>query len=173
MGIAIRMEKSARPVSYLSIFGWVLAFAAAVFMIKLPIDAFRESRIAKWPGVTATVTQQSVQRVQSGRHTAWRIEGVVRYSITGETLTSSIQSRVGGFDERGAMREWVSRHGPGTSLPVRYDPRNHDTVVPDGGDMPESGPQVPGDLMALAVLSLLAVVLITAGRALQSRSTRP
>lgn len=173
MGIAIRMEKSAQPPSYLSIVGWVLAFAAVVFMIKLPIDAYRESRIARWPGVVATVTQQSVQRIPSGRNTAWRIEGVVRYSIAGETRTSGIRSRVGGFDDRRAMREWVSRHGPGSSMPVRYDPQHPEMVVADGGDMPESGPQVPDDLMAVALLSLLSVVLITAGRALQSRSTPP
>jgi len=167
MGVSIRVGKSTRSPGYLGIFGGVLAFAALVFLIKLPIDASRESRIAKWPTISATVSQMSVRRFQSGRDTAWRIEGLVRYSIPGETLTSSIRSRAGGIDERRAMREWVSRHGPGTSLPVRYDPQSPDVVAPGGGDMPESGSQVPDDEIALAVLALLSVTLITIDRALQ------
>jgi hypothetical protein len=167
MGVAVRVDKSPRFPGLVGIAGWVLAFAAFVFLIKTPIDAFRESRIAKWPSVTATVIRLSLRRYWTRHETSWRIEGLVRYRIAGEVLTSSIQSRTGGLDVQRAMREWVARHGPGTSFPVRYDPQHEDTVVPYGGDMPESGPQVPNDVIWLVVLSLLSAGLITGGRVLR------
>ena len=67
------------------------------------------------------------------------------------------------------MYRWVSQHPPGTPLPIRYDPEHHDTVVPDAGNMPETGSQVPGDWQMLLIFSALSVTLIAIGRVLRGR----
>lgn len=65
------------------------------------------------------------------------------------------------------MRRWASQHQPGTSLPVRYDPQHRNKVVPDAGDMPESGTQVPDDQKMILIFLLPSVALITVSRMLQ------
>lgn len=167
MAITLRYEKSSqsRSLVYL-VLGFSFGLVALIIILKTPIDAYRESRQGKWPSVVATITQQTVQKY-SGRHDVWRIESQLRYAVDGEKLTSDIHSRVGGFTELKAMREWASQHEPGTSLPIRYDPQHHNMVVLDGGDMPESGSQVTGDLQMLLIFSVLSVTLITIGRVLQ------
>jgi hypothetical protein len=149
-------------------FGFLFGVVAIVMIVKTPIDVYRESQQAKWPSVVATITQQVVRKY-SGRQDVWRIESEVRYSVDGEVLTSSIHSRVASSGDEREMYQWASQHPPGTPLPIRYDPGHHDTVVPDAGDMPESGSQVPGDLQMLLIFSVLSVTLITIGRVLQRR----
>ena len=82
---------------------------------------------------------------------------------------SNTHSRGGAFREELAMRRWASRHPPGTPLPIRYDLEHPNTVVPDAGDMPESGPQVPDDLKAILLSSALSMILITIGRVLRNK----
>lgn len=137
-------------------------------ILKAPMDAYRESRQAKWPSVVATITQQTVRKTYS-RGYQWRIETEVRYTVDGEELTSSIHSRVASSGEERDMYRWASQHPPGSPLPLRFDPQHHNMVVLDGGDMPESGSQVTGDLQMLLIFSILSVTLITIGRVLQRR----
>jgi hypothetical protein len=172
MAITFRYEKSSRSYGYLSVLGFVFVLGALLMIVKTATDTYQESKQAKWPSVVATITQQVVRKY-SGRHDVWRIESEVRYSVDGETLTSNMHSRVGGFTELRAMRSWASQHQPGTPLPVRYDLQHHNTVVPDAGDMPESGSQVPDDLMTVLIFLLLSIALVTIGRILQRRQLKP
>jgi hypothetical protein len=149
-------------------FGFLFGVVALVMIVKTPIDVYRESQQAKWPSVVATITQQTVRRTYS-RGYQWHIETEVRYTVDGEGLTSSIHSRVASSGEERDMYRWASQHPPGTPLPLRYDPQHHNMVVLDGGDMPESGSQVQGDLQMLLIFSVLSVTLITIGRVLQRR----
>jgi hypothetical protein len=149
-------------------FGFLFGVVALVMIVKTPIDVYRESQQAKWPSVVATITQQTVRRTYS-RGYQWHIETEVRYAVDGEGLTSSIHSRVASSGEERDMYRWASQHPPGTPLPLRYDPQHHNMVVLDGGDMPESGSQVQGDLQMLLIFSVLSVTLITIGRVLQRR----
>ena len=137
--------------------------------VKTGIDAYRENKQAKWPSVIATITRQTVQKIPAGSHGEWYIEAVVRYSVDGEELTSSTRSNGGAFWEELSMRRWASRHPPGTPLPIRYDPQHHNIVVPEAGDMPDSGPQALDDLKAVLLFSALAVILVILGRLLQRR----
>jgi Protein of unknown function (DUF3592) len=173
MAIPLRYEKSSRSRSlvYL-VFGFSFGLVALIMILKTPIDAYRESQQAKWPSVVATITQQVVRKY-SGRQDVWRIESEVRYSVDGEVLASSIHSGVGSSGEERDMYGWTSQHPPGTSLPIRYDPRHHNTVVLDAGDMPESGSEVPGDMLMLLSFSVLSITLITIGRVLQRRQPKP
>jgi hypothetical protein len=172
MAITFRVEKSSRSFGYLSFFGFVFVLGTLLMIVKTAIDTFQESKQAKWPSVVATITQQVVRKY-SGRHDVWRIESEVRYSVAGEKLTSNLHSRVGGLTELKAMRSWAAQHQPGTSLPIRYDPQHHNTVVPDTGDMPESGSQVPDELMTVLIFLLLSTALVTIGRVLQRRQLKP
>jgi hypothetical protein len=171
MVISLKLEKSGRSFAYLSTLGYLFVLVTLIMIGKTAADSYQESRQAKWPGVVATITQQVV-RNYSGRHDAWRIESEVRYSVDGETLTSNIHSRVGDSTDMRAMRNWASQHQPGTPLPVRYDPQHHNVVVPDAGDMPESGPQARDDLIAALIFLLLSVALVTIGRVLQRRQLK-
>ena len=137
-------------------------------IVKTPIDSYQESKQANWPSVVATITQQTVRRTYS-RGYQWHIETEVRYTVDGEELTSSIHSRVASSGEERDMYRWASQHPPGTPLRLRCDPQHHNMVVLDGGDMPESGSQVPGDLQMLLIFSVLSVTLVTIGRVLQRR----
>ena len=172
MAITFKLEKSSRSYGYLSVLGLVFFLGTLVMIVKTATDTYRESKQAKWPRVVATITQQAVRKY-SGRHDVWRIESEVSYSVGDEKLTSNIHSRVGSFTEVRAMRNWASHHQPGTPLPVRYDPQYHNTVVPDTGDMPESGSQVPDDLMAVLIFLLVSVTLVSIGRILQRRQLKP
>jgi hypothetical protein len=174
MAITLRYEKSSRSrsLAYL-VFGFLFGLVALIMILKTPIDAYRERQQAKWPSEVATITQQVVRKY-SGRQDVWRIESEVRYSVDGEVLASSIHSGVSGsMTKQRAMRGWVSQHPPGTSLPIRYDPRHHNIVVLDAGDIPESGSQVPGDMLMLLSFSVLSITLITIGRMLQRRQPKP
>ena len=169
MAIALGVEKSGRSFVYLIFFGFVFALGTLLMIVKTATDTFQESKQAKWPSVVATITQQVVRKY-SGRHDVWRIESEVRYSVAGEKLTSSIRSRVtGSTEQRGMMRKWASQHPPGTPLPIRYDPQHQNMVVLDGGNMPESGSQVPGDWQMLLIFSVLSVTLVAIGRVLRGR----
>jgi hypothetical protein len=140
-------------------------------LVKIAIDAYQESEHAKWPSVVATITQQTVRKFidPKNRSEVWRIESELRYTVDDEKLTSNIHSRTAGSTELRAMRGWVSRHPPGTLLPVRYDPQHHNTAVPDAGDMPEFGPQVLDDLKAILLFLLPSIACITIARVLQRR----
>jgi hypothetical protein len=154
------------------VLGFLFGLCALVMILKTATDTYQESKQAKWPSVVATITQQIVRKY-SGRQDAWRIESEVRYSVGGEKLTSNIHSRSGGSTEQRAMHAWASQHQPGTPLPVRYDPQHHNTVVPDAGDMPETGPQAPDDLIVLLIFLFLSMALVTIGRLLQRRQLTP
>lgn len=169
MAITLRYEKSSRSWSlvYL-VFGFAFGLVPLIMILKTPIDAYRENRQAKWPSLVATITQQAVRRTYS-RGYQWQIETEVRYTVDGQELTSSIHSRVASSGEERDMYRWASQHPPGTPLPLRFDPQHHNTVVLYGGDMPESGSQVPGDLQILLIFSVVSVTLITIGRVLQRR----
>ena len=167
MAITLRYEKSGQSRSLVyPMFGFLFAVVALVMIVKTPIDVYRENNQTKWTSVVATITQQTVRRTYS-RGYQWHIETEVRYTVDGEEMTSSIHSRVASSGEERDMYRWVSQHPPGTLLPLRYDPQHHNMVVLDGGDMPESGSQVPGDLQLLLIFSVLSVTLITIGHLLQ------
>ena len=168
MAIALRLGKSGRPVGYVSLLGFLFALCTLVMIVKAPSDAYQENKRAKWPTVLATIQQQTVRKTYH-RGYEWQIETEVRYTVDDETLTSSIHSRVGYSGDEREMYRWASRHPPATSLPIRYDPQQHNTVVPDAGDMPETGPQVADDLKMLLIFSVLSVTLVTIGRVLQRR----
>jgi hypothetical protein len=168
MAIALRLGKSGRPVGYVSLLGLLLALCTLVMIVKAPIDAYEENKHEKWPAVLAAIQQQTVRKTYH-RGYEWQIETEVRYTVDGEELTSSIHSRVASSGEERDMYRWASQHPPGTPLPLRYDPQHHDMVVLDGGDMPESGSQVPGDLQMLLIFSVLSVTLLTIDRVLQRR----
>ena len=162
MAITLKLEKSGRSFGYLSILGFLFVLVTLIMLGKTAADAYQESRQAKWPGVVATITQQVVRKY-TGRHDVWRIESEVRYSVDGELYVKhSLACR--DSTEMRAMRNWASQHQPGTPLPVRYDPQHHNIVVPVAVDMPESRPQLPDDVMAVLIFSLLSVALVTIGR---------
>jgi Protein of unknown function (DUF3592) len=172
MTISHRYEKSGQKVTlagWLRLIGFFLGVCALVAIVKTSICTYQESEHAKWPSVVAIITQQTVRKIPAGSHGEWYIESVLRYSVNGEELTSSTHSGGGAFWEELSMRKWASRHPPGTSLPIRYDPQHHDTVVPDAGDMPESGPQVPDDLKMILIFLVPSITLVTTGRMLQRR----
>ena len=169
MEFTLRNEKSSQSWSLIYlVFGFSFGLVALIMILKAPIDAYRESRQAKWPSVVATITQQSVRRTYS-RGYQWHIETEARYRVDGEELTSNIHSRVASSGKERNMYRWASQHPPGTPLPLRVDPQHHNIVVLDGGDMPESGSQVQEDLQILLIFLALSVVLITIGRVLQRR----
>jgi Protein of unknown function (DUF3592) len=173
MAITLRYEKSGRSRSVVyPVFGFSFGVVALLLIVKTPIDVYRESKQAKWPSVVATITQRTVRRTYS-RGYQWHIETEVRYTVDGKELTSSIHSRVGSSGEERDMYRWASQHPPGTSLPIRFDPQHHNTVVLDAGNMPESGSQVPGDLKMLLIFSVLSITLITIGRVFQRRQLKP
>lgn len=169
MAIIFRVKKAGQPPRTLNIFACIFALCALVMTVKTGIDAYRENKEAKWPSVVATITRLTVEKIPAGSHGEWYIESAVRYSVDGEELTSSTRSRGGAFWEELSMRRWASRHPPGTSLPIRYDPQHHNIVVPEAGDMPDSGPQAQDDLEAILFFSALAVILVILGRLLQRR----
>ena len=168
MAIALRLGKSGRSVGYVSLLGFLFVLCTVVMIVKAPLDAHQENKHAKWPTVLAAIRQQTVRETYH-RGYEWQIETEVRYTIDGEELTSSIHSRVASYGEERDMYRWASQHPPGTPLPLRYDPQHHNRVVPDGGDMPESGSQAPGDLQMLLIFSVLSVALLTIGRMRQRR----
>jgi hypothetical protein len=138
-------------------------------MVKAAVDAYREREHAEWPSVVATITQQTVRKIPAGNRGEWYIESTLRYEVDGEELTSSTRSQGGAFWEELSMRRWASQHRPGTSLPIRYDPQHHNSVVVYAGDMPETEPQAPDDLKAILVFLFLSVACITIGRVLRRR----
>jgi hypothetical protein len=163
----------------LRLLGYFLGVCALVAIVKTAIDTYQENEHAKWPSVVATITQQTVRQAfagklnSSGTRYVWYIQSELRYSANGEELTSSIRSRVTeSTEQRAMMRTWASQHQPGTSLPVRYDPLHHSTVVPDAGDMPESGLQAQDDLKLILIFLLPSTALMTFGRVLQRRQAR-
>jgi hypothetical protein len=151
-----------------SVFGFAFGVVALLLIVKIPIDVYRENEQAKWPIVVATITQSNVLRTYHKGY-EWHIETEVRYLVDGKEQTSSIHSRVASSGEEREMYQWASQHSPGTSLPIRYDPEHHDTVVPDAGEMPETGSQMLGDWQMFLIFSVLAATLIIIGRVLQRR----
>jgi Protein of unknown function (DUF3592) len=175
MTISLKYGKSG-PVTFpfqLRVLGFLLGLCAIVAVVKTASDTYQESKNAKWPSVIATITQQSIQQSFEGRYntiSVWHIESNLRYRIDGQEVTSSIRSRTGSSEQRSLMRGWASQHPPGTPLPVRYDPQHPKTVVPDGGDMPQSGPQALDDLKLSLLFLLVSIALVTAGRMLQPQA---
>ena len=174
MAITIELEKSKRSVGFLRLLGFLFALCALAMIFKTALDAFQENLHAKWPRAVAIITQQGVRNFMNGRHEAWRIESEVRYTVEGVERTADVRSGIGNLLEEKAMRRWAAQHPPGSSLLVRYDPQHHNTVVPDTAeDMPESGPQVPDDLKAVLLFSILSMTLMTIGRRLERRQLKP
>ncbi len=173
MAITLRVEKTGRSPAYLSVLGFFFGLCALVAILKTGIDTYQEAKHAKWPSAMATITHETVRKIPAGSKGEWFIEFALRYSVDGEVLTADTHSLGGAFWEEGAMRRWASRHPPGTTLPIRYDPEDHNAVLPDAGDMPESGPQVADDLRMIVFFSVMSIALITFGRALQRKQLKP
>lgn len=168
MAITIQVEKSKRSMGYLKLLGYLFILCALVMIIATIVDAHKEYEHAKWPRVSATITEQTVRHFMNGRKEAWRIESLVRYAVEGLEMTANVSSGIGNVLDEKAMRRWAAQHAPGTSLVVRYDPRHHDTVVPDtAGDMPESGPQARDDLKGILVFLILSAACMTISRLLE------
>lgn len=153
---------------WLRLIGFFLGVCALVAPVKTGVNTYQENVHAKWPSAVATITQQTVRKIPAGSHGEWYIESLLRYSVDGEELTSSTHSGGGAFWEEFSMRRWASRHPSGTSLPIRYDPQHHNTIVPDAGDMPESGPQVSDDLKTILIFLLPSIALVTTSRVLRA-----
>lgn len=173
MAIGIKLEKSSRSPGFLILFGYFFGLVALVMIVTTGIDAYRENKRANWPAASATITQEALRRIPAGSRGEWYIELALRYTVDGEEVASSTHSSGGASWEEFSMRRWVSRHPPGTSLPIRYDPRNPKKVVLDAKDMPESGPQVPDDLRAVLLLSTVSASLILVSRLLRRRQLKP
>ena len=171
MALALRLGRSGQPIGYLSVLGFLFVLCALVMIAKTAIDAYRETKQAKWPSVVATVTQSNVRKTYRKGY-EWQIETEVRYLVDGKEQASSIHSRVASSGDEREMYRWVSQHPPGTQLPIRHDPDHQGTVVPDAGDMPETGSQVVGDLQMLLIFSVLSVALIAIGRVLRGRQLK-
>lgn len=169
MAIALRLVRSGRSIGYLSLLGFLFVLFTMGMIVKTAFDAYQESKHAKWPTVVATITQQTVRKIPAGSRGEWYIESTLRYNVGGEDLTSSTHSGGGAFWEEFSMRRWASQHPPGTTLPIRYDPQKHSVIIPNAGDMPESGPQVPDDLKAILLFSILSMAFITIGRLLDRK----
>ena len=166
MAITLRYGKSSGSRSLVpSVFGFAFGVVALLLIVKIPIDVFRDNKQARWPSVAATITQSTVQKSYHKGY-EWQIETDVRYLVNGKEQTSSIRSRVASGDER-EMYQWVSQHPAGTPLPIRYDPEHHGAVVPDAGNMPETGSQVLGDLQMLLLFSVLSITWTIIGRVLR------
>jgi hypothetical protein len=142
-------------------------------IVKTAVDTYQENRHAKWPTVTATITQQAVRHFMNGRDEAWRIESEVRYTVEGVEMTANFHSGIGNLLEERAMRTWAAQHPPGTSLLVRYDPQHHDRIIPDAGAMPGSEPQVPDDLKGTILFFILTTACIIIGRVPQRGKVEP
>jgi hypothetical protein len=172
MAITLRYEKSSRSRSLVpSVFGFAFGVVALLIVVKLSFDAYRESEQAKWPAAVATITESTVLKSYRKGY-EWHIETEVRYLVDGKELRSSIHSRVASSGDERDMYRWVSRHPPGTPLLIRYDPGHRDTIVPDTGDMPESGSQVPGDWQMFLIFSALSVTLMAIGHVLRRREAK-
>ena len=160
---------------WLRLLGYLLGLCAIVAIVKTAIDRYQENIHSKWRSAVAVITRQSVRQVIGGRRLSgsyyvWFIESELRYRVGGEELTSSIRSRVTqSADERTLMRKWAAQHQAGTSLPVRYDPLHPASVVPDAGDMPETGPQARDDVNLIIIFLLPSIALVATGRALERR----
>ncbi len=174
IALAFRLGRSGRPGGYLSALAFLFLVCTLVIIVKTAMDAYHEKQHAAWPMVVATITKQTVRKIPAGSRGEWYIESALRYKVDGEELTASTRSRGGAFWEESSMRRWSSQHPPGTTLLIRYDPQHRDSVAlnPDANDMPESGPQVPGDLKALLLFSFLSMALIAIG-VLQRRKVKP
>ena len=169
MAITLRRGKSSGSWPFVSfVFGFAFGVVALLLIVKIPTEVYRENKQAKWPSVVATITQSTVRKSYHMGY-EWHIETEVRYLVDGKEQASSIHSRVASSGDEREMYRWVSQHPPGTPLPIRYDPEHHDTVVPDAGNMPETGSQVLGDWQMLLIFSVLSVTLIAIGRVLRSR----
>lgn len=173
MAITFGLKKSGGSPEYISLLGYFFGLFAAVMLVTTGIDAYRENMHAKWPVAVATISLETVRKIPAGSRGEWFIELALRYRVDGKELTSSAHSGGGAFWEEFSMRRWAFRHPPGTSLQIRYDPQNPNSVVPDAADMPESGPQALADLTATLLLSALSFVLIFIGRWRQRRQVEP
>jgi hypothetical protein len=173
MAITFGLKKSGGSLETASLLGYFFGLFAAAMIVATGIDAYRENMHAKWPVAVATIAQETVRKIPAGSRGEWFIELGLVYRVDGRELASSTHSRGGAFWEEFSMRKWASRHPPGTSLQIRYDPQNHNSVVPDAGDMPESGPQAFSDLTATLLLSALSFFLIFTGRRRQRNQVEP
>jgi hypothetical protein len=119
-------------------------------------------------GKSGPVTSLSPFEGRCGTRSVGSIPSERPYSVAGRELKSNLRSS-SSTEPRAILRGWASQHQPGRLLPVRYDPRNHDTVVAVEGDMPESGPQAPDDLKMILLFLPPSRALVTASRALQPK----
>jgi hypothetical protein len=58
------------------------------------------------------------------------------------------------------MQTWVDKHPQGTSIPVHYDPANHEQALLLETDMPLSGPNKPDNLRVLEAFAVLCAVML-------------
>ena len=139
-------------------------------MIGTGVDFYKETKHAEWPPVAATVNWSIVQQATQPRlrsaetERVWYVESQVHYTVDGQEARSSVRSRITSFREtRDEMRAWVSRHGAGTTLPMRYDPKQPaDAVLDAAADMPEAGPKTGDDLKMFLVFLLATIVFASA-----------
>jgi uncharacterized protein DUF3592 len=172
--LALKVEKSRRTVglrTLLFTLGVLAGLCCIVTALAFAYDVYHESQVSHWPSASGTITHSSVERLKSGRLTAWLVLIDLRYSAGAQTVQTSLESRVTSSSvTTREMRQWVAQHPAGTSFTLRYDPAHQATVVPDGEDVPQGGPKSPEDRNALAIFFILAVVLIGLGRILPVRS---
>lgn len=128
-------------------------------------DALKEHAQKSWPQATATIEKCSLDPYVSldrNSHTpVWHIGCRIGYRADADQIETKIRSRStsswGGDIER--MSQWLVRHQSGSTIVVRYDPKDHKTIALTETDMPDAGPRTPNNLKLLLISSAVFIGL--------------
>jgi len=83
MEITVTGPRSGKPMhitDFLTYLGFVFALGTILMILHTPVDIYRESKQAKWPSVTATITQLAVRKIHQwkiGQRLAYRFRGAI------------------------------------------------------------------------------------------------
>ncbi len=151
--------------------GVLCALAAAVATV---VDWRAERDQETWPRATAVVRRCDVQETHSHLRNAggreWTLWCTAELDAEGQPIRVSVHSHPVMYpNEVPVLRAWAAAHHAGTSIAVRYDPRQPTSAVAEPSTMPHTASRVPDDRTLVLLFGAGGAVLLAAGATLRRR----
>ena len=157
----------------------VLSGLCTIFVgVVMAVQAWQEHEQARWPEVMARIERCELARSSTGRRQMYYIHCRLSYAAgEGRNVANMYSTRAPSREvwqyppnQIQPFVDWVNEHPAGTTITVRYDPRNPRKVVQAGDYMPRGGPRTPSNGKLLLFFAGSFVVLLAIARVTRPRS---
>ena len=167
-----RRDEEGRLDGWLLLFSVVLALFSVAMVIAAGVRTARENEILKTTQpVTASIQSCRIDELRPGREDrAYTLTCSVRYDHDGRALSEEVHA--GYPSSRRDYEEWVRKHPPGTTSPLRVRPTSPPALT-GFQDVAASTTTAASAARGALMFAVVSLLLFIASRLVATRRTQP